>query len=61
MNFKDLHKLQPKELRKIKDESSWKIKTTDEYKNACDIYPELPKNPNEFYSGFSNLFYELKN
>ena len=38
-----------------------KIKTMDEYKNACDIYPELPKNPNEFYNGFSNLFFELKN
>jgi len=38
-----------------------KIKTTDEYKNACNIYPELPKNPNEFYNGFSNLFYELRN
>ncbi|MBR2207642.1 MAG: AAA family ATPase [Synergistaceae bacterium] len=30
MTFKDSHKLQPKELRKIKDESSWKFKTTDE-------------------------------
>jgi superfamily II DNA or RNA helicase len=38
-----------------------KIKTTDEYKKACNIYPELPKNPNEFYNGFSNLFYELRN
>lgn len=30
MNFKDLHKLKPEELRKLKDESSWKIKTTDD-------------------------------
>jgi len=28
--FKDLHKLQLKELRKFKDEASWKFKTTDE-------------------------------
>jgi hypothetical protein len=38
-----------------------KIKTIEQYKNACDIYPELPKNPNEFYNEFSNLFYELRN
>jgi hypothetical protein len=38
-----------------------KIKTTDEYKHAWNIYLELPKNPNEFYNGFSNLFYELRN
>ncbi len=30
MIFKDLHKLQLKELRKFKDEASWKFKTTDE-------------------------------
>ena len=30
MKFKDSRKLQPKELRKIKLESSWKFKTTDE-------------------------------
>lgn len=52
----------------IQSKTEWKnfcrikrIKTTDEYKKACDIYPELPKNPNEFYNGFSNLFYELRN
>lgn len=52
----------------IQSKTEWKnfcrtkrIKTTNEYKKACDIYPELPKNPNEFYNGFSNLFYELRN
>jgi hypothetical protein len=52
----------------IQSKTEWKnfcrtnnIKTTDEYKNACDIYSELPKNPNEFYNGFANLFFELKN
>lgn len=52
----------------IQSKTEWKkfcknkqIKTIQEYKDACKIYPELPKNPNEFYIGFSNLFYELRN
>ena len=40
---------------------SKQIKTIQEYKDACKIYSELPKNPNEFYNGFANLFYELRN
>ena len=52
----------------IQSKTEWKnlcknkqIKTIQEYKKACEIYPELPKNPNEFYNGFSNLFSELQN
>jgi hypothetical protein len=52
----------------IQSKNEWKkfcknkqIKTIQEYKNACEIYAELPKNPNEFYNGFTNLFFELRN
>jgi predicted helicase len=52
----------------IQTKTEWKkfckhnqIKTIQEYKDACEIYPKLPKNPNEFYTGFTNLFFELRN
>ena len=49
---------------KTKDEwnnfcRSKNISSLEEYKNACELYKELPKNPADFYLNFTNILYEL--
>lgn len=36
------------------------IKNLEEYIEATKIYPELPKDPEDFYNDFSNIEYELQ-
>ena len=35
------------------------IKSLDDYYNSCEIYDVLPKEPNEFYSPFTNILIEI--
>jgi predicted helicase len=35
------------------------IKTMNDYKEAINIYKELPKDPHDFYNDFANIEYEL--
>lgn len=51
----------------IKSKEEWKtfcksknISSLEEYKTSCELYKELPKNPRDFYLGFSNFSSELK-
>ena len=37
----------------------YKVSSITDYKNLCDIYLELPKNPSEFYTHFTNIHNEL--
>ena len=50
----------------IKDKNEWikfckkiNIKTLDNYSTAYNIYDNLPKEPDEFYSNFTNILSEL--
>ena len=50
----------------IKDKNEWikfckkiNIKTFDNYSTAYNIYDNLPKEPDEFYSNFTNILSEL--
>lgn len=36
------------------------IRSVEDYNKACEIYEELPKEPKDFYKGFSNLLNEIK-
>jgi len=35
------------------------ITSLEEYYSLCELYPVLPKNPEEFYANFTNFSYEL--
>lgn len=50
----------------IQTKQSWKkfcnnlnIQSINEYQHMCNIYPQLPKEPAEFYAGFGNIQFEL--
>jgi hypothetical protein len=50
----------------IQDKHEWKkfcqnnnVLTVKDYYNLCDIHKQLPRSPNKFYIGFTNLGYEL--
>lgn len=50
----------------IQDKNDWinfcknkNVKSLDNYKNLCKIYKKLPKNPEDFYIGFTNISCEL--
>ena len=36
-----------------------KVSSIHDYENLCKIYKELPRNPNEFYTNFTNIQNEL--
>ena len=44
----------------IKFCKSKNIKSLEDYKNACNLYEELPKEPANFYTGFITVSHELK-
>lgn len=50
----------------IQDKNHWvefckekNVKSLDDYYNLCNIYNFLPKEPGEFYKGFTNFHFEL--
>ena len=49
----------------IQDKNNWitfckeKVKKIEDYSNLCDMYDELPKNPADFYIGFTSILIEL--
>lgn len=51
----------------IKNKDEWikfckeiNIKSLEDYKEKCKIYKQLPKDPENFYIGFTNIDFELK-
>lgn len=50
----------------IQDKNDWvnfckenNVKSLDDYKELCELYENVPKNPEDFYIGFSNILCEL--
>lgn len=50
----------------IQDKNNWinfckekNVKSLDDYRNLCKLFDELPRNPEDFYIGFTNISCEL--